>query len=324
MDFLEDQKKPTSSRKDSIWVEKYRPQSLEDYVGNESVKEAVAQFIKRQDIPHLLFFGPAGTGKTSLAKLIANAIDCDVLYLNASDYRGIDDVRDKMKSYARSEGFKSLKVLILDESDQLTPPAQGALRNMIETYSAHTRWILTCNYKDKIIEPIFSRLQSFEIKPISKRDVAIKLATILRNENVQFTTEDVQFIINTYYPDIRKIINFAQQSAIEANDGTLSLKISKENVVEVDAMVKLVELLKTPTKAGVFDEIRTLIADMDNNSLETVYRYLLDHIDEYAKGKEALIILELSESLCQSQLVITPVKDIPMLACLLRILKHLK
>jgi DNA polymerase III delta prime subunit len=167
-------------------------------------------------------------------------------------------------------------------------------------------------------------LQSFEIKPIYKRDVAVRLATIHKAENVQFTTEAITFIVTTYYPDIRKVINFAQQSAIEQPDGTRKLRISRENAIEVDAMLKLVELLQAPTKAGVFDEVRKLISDMDNNSLETVYRYLLDHIDEYAKGKEALIILELSESLCQSQLVITAVKDIPMLACLLRILKHLK
>ena len=246
-------------------------------------------------------------------------INCDVMYINASDQSGIDDVRIKMKNYACSAGFKPLKVIILDEADRLSRDAQGALRNMLETYSAHTRFILTCNYVEKMIDPISSRMQSFEIKPVSKKEVAIRLAEILREENVSFAMEDIIFIVGTYYPDIRKTINFAQQSTIDGK-----IKICKQNAVEVDMLNKLVELLKTPTKPGVFDEIRKMTTEFDADSLETVYRYLFDRVEDYARGKEALIIFELADSIYQQGLVIPKVRDITFLACIYKILKHLK
>lgn len=318
MDFvIEENKVPKKNH--SLWVEKYRPSTMEKFIGSESVKETFLQFIKKGDIPHILLFGPAGTGKTSLAKLLTRGINCDVMYINASDQSGIDDVRIKMKNYACSAGFKPLKVIILDEADRLSRDAQGALRNMLETYSAHTRFILTCNYVEKMIAPISSRMQTFEIKPVSKKDVAIRLAEILREENVTFTTEDIAFVVSTYYPDIRKVINFAQQSNIDGK-----IKISKQNAVEADMLNRLVELLKTPSKAGVFDEIRQMTTEFDADSLETVYRYLFDKVEDYARGKEALIIFELADSIYQQGLVIPKVRDITFLACIYKILKHLK
>lgn len=326
MNFIEENRK---SKKDhSLWVERYRPSTMEKYIGNDTVKETFNQFIRKGDIPHILLFGPAGTGKTSLAKLLTKNINCDVMYINASDQNSVDDVRVKMKNYACSAGFKPLKVIILDESDRLSPEAQGALRNMTETYSAHTRFILTCNYVEKIIAPLSSRMQTFEIKPVSKKDVAIRLVEILQMENVSFTQEDIIFIVNTYYPDIRKVINFAQQSAIEVIDEngntSLKIKISKENAVETDMLNRLIELLKTPQKPGVFDEIRQLTTEFDVSSLETVVCHLFEKVDDYAKGKEALIIYELGELNWQMQLVIPKVRDITFLACIYKILKHLK
>lgn len=326
MDFIEE--KRIEKKPHGLWVEKFRPQTMADYIGNETVKETFAQFIKKGDIPQILLFGPAGTGKTSLAKLLTKNINCDVMYINASDENSVDDVRTKMKGFACSAGFKPLKVIILDEADRLSPEAQGALRNMTETYSAHTRFILTCNYVEKIISPLSSRLQTFEIKPVSKKEVALKLVHILQKENVSFTQEDVIFIVNTYYPDIRKIINFAQQSSIETIDEegktSLKIKISKENAVETDLLNRLVGLLKTPQQPGVFDEIRKITTEFDSSSLETVVCHLFDKVDDYAKGKEALIIYELGELNWQMQLVIPKVRDITFLACIYKILKHLK
>jgi replication factor C small subunit len=321
MDFIEENRKPKKDH--SLWVERYRPATMDEYIGNETVKETFSQFIKKNEIPQILLFGPAGTGKTSLAKLLTKSIPCDVMYINASDENSVEDVRVKMKNFACSAGFKSHKVIILDEADRLSPEAQSALRNMTETYSAHTRFILTCNYVEKIIAPLSSRMQSFEIKPVSKKEVALKLVNILQKENVSFTQEDVIFIVNTYYPDIRKVINFAQQSTLEGDNG-LQIKISKENAVEVDMLNSLVELLKNSNKAGIFDEIRQLTTEFDSSSLETVIRYLFDKVDEYAKGKEALIIYELGELNWQMQLVIPKVRDITFLACIYKILKHLK
>jgi DNA polymerase III delta prime subunit len=209
--------------------------------------------------------------------------------------------------------------LILDEADGLSAEAQGALRNMMETYSAHTRLILTCNHHEKMIIPIVSRCQTYEIKPISKKEVAVRLVHILQSEKISFTQEDIVFIVNTYYPDIRKVINFAQQSNL---NGTL--KIYKENAVDIDFLQKLVSLLKTPSKPGVFNEIRQFVVDADNNNLEMVYKYLYDKVSDFAPGKEPIVILELAESIYQSTLVLTQARDITFVACIYKILKHLK
>jgi replication factor C small subunit len=321
MAFIVEDEEPTKPAKESsLWVDKYRPSKLEDYIGNESVKEKCKEYLEKQDIPHLLLFGPAGTGKTTLAKLLGKNINCDILYINASAERGIDTIRDKMKNFACSAGFKSLKLLILDEADKLTPDAQGALRNMMETYSVHTRFILTCNYVEKITSPIQSRCQEYQIKPISKADVAKKLVEILDAEGVKYTIEDVRDIVNMKYPDIRKVINLAQKSNLRG-----TIKISKENAVEEDFLEKLIELLGEPTKQGVFNEIRQLTEDsVDADSFETIYKHLFEKVDEFAKGKEALVIYEIADALRDSALVIPPVRNITFLSCIYKILKHLK
>ena len=162
-----------------LWVEKYRPQDLSTYVGNESLKTQVERFLGDGNVPHLLLYGKAGGGKTTLAKIIVNNVDCDYLYINASDERNIDVVRDKLKTFASSIGFKSMKVVILDESDYMTPMAQAALRNLMETFSKHCRFILTCNYVEKIIDPIQSRCQTYKIIPPSKKQDALHAKNIL-------------------------------------------------------------------------------------------------------------------------------------------------
>jgi replication factor C small subunit len=163
----------------SLWVEKYRPNILDNYVGNESLKEKIKLYIEKGEIPHLLLYGKAGTGKTTLAKLIVKSIDCDYMIINASDENGVDTIREKIKSFSSSMGFKPFKILILDEADYLTANGQAALRNVMETFSGHCRFILTCNYVDRIIPPIQSRCQAFQIIPPTKKDVAIQISNIL-------------------------------------------------------------------------------------------------------------------------------------------------
>lgn len=210
--------------------------------------------------------------------------------------------------------------LLTSNCDKLTPDAQGALRNMMETYSVHTRFILTCNYVEKITSPIQSRCQEFQIKPISKADVAKKLVEILEAEEVKYTMDDVRDIVNMKYPDIRKVINLAQKSNLRG-----TIKISKENAVEEDFLEKLIELLGEANRPGVFNEIRQLVEDsVDADSFETIYKHLFEKVDEFAKGKEALVIYEIADALRDSALVIPPVRNITFLSCIYKILKHLK
>ena len=197
-----------------LWVEKYRPTTLEEYVGNEIIKDKIADYLKQGSIQNLLFHGVAGTGKTTLAKLIAKNLNCDLLYINASDERGIDTIRDKIIPFASSMSFNDVKIVILDEADYITPQAQATLRNAIESCSKTTRFIFTCNYLERIISPLQSRCQTFEIIPPSKQEVWQKCKTILNDEGVSSSPKEVEPIVDAHYPDIRKIINTLQGSII--------------------------------------------------------------------------------------------------------------
>jgi len=299
-----------------LWVEKYRPNTLENYIGNQQLKDTVKGYIEKHDIPHLLFYGTAGTGKTTLAKVITKNIDCDVMYINASDENSVDNVRTKIKGFASSVGFKKIKVIILDESDFLSPEAQAALRNMMETYSLTTRFILTCNYVEKIIPALVSRCQTYKIEPLSKKEVAVHLKMILDKECVQYTPEDLGYIVNTYYPDIRKILNYSQQSVIDGK-----VKISELNSTSVDVKNKIIELIKTKTPSA-FNDIRQLIANSDIKHFEEIYDTLYDKVDEYSNGKQTLAVLVIAEYMYQSAMVVN--KEITFMACIGKLLKDLK
>lgn len=294
-----------------LWVEKYRPMSLDDYVGNSDTVGKIKSFIKEGQIPHLLFYGPQGTGKTTISKIISNSIDADTLYINASHENRVDDVRDKITNFVMAAGFRPLKLVLLDEADRLTPDAQGTLRNTLETYSLKNRFILTCNYHEKLIPPLWSRFQSFEIKPLSMKDIAIRLKSILEKENVQHTIEDIGFIVKSYYPDIRKMINFAQQWTV---DGVLT--IGKNDSGLSDIKTGLISLLK---KRSNFTEIRQFLEDGGLNSTDELYKLLFEKIDDFAKGKESQVVLSLAEWSCKS--AYNPNKDIVFLACVSEILK---
>ncbi len=201
----------------TLWVEKYRPSSLDTYIGNEHLKSKVKVYLESGDLPHLLFYGRAGTGKTTLAKLLVKNIECDYLYINASDENSVDTVRNKVRQFASTVGFKDLKIIILDECDYITPNAQAALRNLMETFSKHCRFILTCNYVERIIDPIQSRCQSFQVIPPSKSEVAKHLHNILVQENVIDTVEDIKILVDSSSPDIRRVINSAQRNGVNGN-----------------------------------------------------------------------------------------------------------
>ena len=203
----------------SLLVERYRSKTLDEYVGNETIKKTIQQYLDQNDIQNFIFYGPAGTGKTTLAKLIVNNLDCDHIYINASDERGIETIRDKVSGFSSVMSFKPIKVVILDEADFLTIQAQASLRNVIETFSRTTRFILTCNYVERIIDPLQSRCQVLKIVPPSKQEIARHLNTILINEiGKGWDVNSLVNIVNTHYPDIRKMLNTIQLST---KDGKL-------------------------------------------------------------------------------------------------------
>lgn len=285
----------------TIWNEKYRPQTLDTYVGNDTVKSTFQQYIETNDVPHLLLYGDAGSGKTTLAKIVANTIAKDnYIYINASDENSVDTVRDKIKQFASSIGFGGLKLIILDECDYMTPNAQAALRNVIETFSKTTRFILTCNYVDKIIDPIQSRCQIFNIVPPSKKEVAQHLLKILDGENVKYEKDNLATIINQSYPDIRRVINTTQRCVIGG-----VLKLDETTLVEHNYLSSIVDVLKSnKNKKEKFDGIRQLLADNHVRDFNQMFRHLYDNVDTYANGFVSTIILIIAEAQYKDSFVV--------------------
>jgi len=267
-----------------LWVEKYRPQVLEDYVGNEIIKNKIADYLTQGSIQNLLFHGVAGTGKTTLAKLIAKNLNCDLLYLNASDERGIDTIRDKIIPFASTMGFNDVKIVILDEADYLTPQAQATLRNTIESCSATTRFILTCNYLERIISPLQSRCQTFEITPPSKSEVYYKCQEILTKEKISFYEQGIEDVINTHYPDIRKIINTIQGSIVDGQ-----VKIDDNSLKNTQLGDQIVEALEKKLKLSV---IRQMLADSGAREFDGLFKVLYDNVSKYTNREgEAILII---------------------------------
>jgi replication factor C small subunit len=282
------------------------------------VKETIQSYLEAHDIPHLLFYGKAGTGKTTLAKLIVNTIKCDWMILNASDENNVDTVRTKVKNFASSVGFAGFKVIILDEFDYMTPNAQAILRNLMETFSKHCRFILTCNYIEKIIDPIQSRCQTFAITPPTKKDVAVQVAKILDTEGVRYDIKNVAEIINSYYPDIRRVINTCQLQSVKGE-----LRVDKQIMVESDFKTKLIELLKAKDeKRNIFINIRQAVADNKLNDYSEMYTMLYDKVDEYATGNTANVILTIADGVSKDALVVD--KEIVFMATIIQILNIIK
>lgn len=287
MGFFEEVKDDTQKKSHTLWVERYRPVELNDYIGNEHLKERVAGYLETSDIPHLLLYGVAGTGKTTLAKLIVHQIECDYMIINASDENNVDTVRNKVKNFAASVGFKDLKVIILDEFDYMTPNAQAILRRLMEEFSKHCRFILTCNYIEKVISPIQSRCQTFQIVPPTKVDVAKQVVKILNAEKVEYNLEDIVPIVDMNYPDIRKIINTCQ-----LNTSKGKLKIDKTTMIESDVKSKLIEIIKgSGSHRDKFMTIRKLIADSHIRDFTEMYSYLYEKVQEYTDDPTGVILV---------------------------------
>ena len=298
----------------SLWVEKYRPKDLSTYIGNEHLKSKVRVYLESEDVPHLLLFGKAGTGKTTLAKIITKNIDCDYMYINASDENKVDDVRNKIKTFASSVGFKSLKVIILDECDYLTPNAQAALRNLMETFSKHCRFILTCNYVERIIDPIQSRCQSYKVVPPKRVDVARHLVHILKQESVEYELDDIRLVTDASYPDIRRVINSAQRQIVDGR-----LKIDTSSIIQNNYKLQLIEHLSNGSK---LNDVRQLIADNSITDYAELYRLLYDEVEVYSNGKNAECILNIAEAQFQDVNVVD--KEINFMSLMIRLLRIIK
>jgi len=284
----------------TLFIEKYRPADLDGYVGNELLKSKVKVYIESGDVPHLLLYGQAGTGKTTLAKIISNSIDADVLYINASDENNVDTVRTKIKNFASSMGFRKWKICILDESDYMTPNGQAALRNLMETFSKTTRFILTCNYVEKIIDPIQSRCQSFAITPPNKADVAKRLVSILSAEGVSFDNADVVSIVNNGYPDIRRILGSAQSQIINGK-----LTIDKQSIIQANYMNEcLIHLTSKASTENKFVLIRQTIADSKVKDFTQFFKFLYDNVDQYAPQKQGEVIIKLADGQYKDSFVV--------------------
>ncbi|MCS7131625.1 MAG: replication factor C small subunit, partial [Hadesarchaea archaeon] len=250
---------------EEIWVEKYRPKKLDEIVGQDEIVSRLKGFVEKKSLPHLLFAGPAGTGKTTAALCIARELFGDAwrqnfMELNASDERGIDTIRTKVKDYARTRpiGDVPYKLILLDESDALTPDAQHALRRTMEMYTHTCRFILDCNYSSRIIEPIQSRCAIFRFRKLADKDIAQMLKRIAKAEKLVLADEAIKAIIYVSEGDMRRAINLLQAAA------AIKKKVDERSIYEVAAMARpedVREMLKL-SLAGKFEEARGKLNDL--------------------------------------------------------------
>ena len=275
-------------KKHSLLNEKYRPEDLSTYVGNPQLKESISKQLSQNDIQNYLFYGPAGTGKTTLAKIIVNKLDCDYLYINASDERGIETIRDKVSGFSSVMSFKPIKVVILDEADFLTIQAQASLRNIIETFSRTTRFILTCNFVERIIDPLQSRCQTFKIVPPTKKEVAVHLASICDKESISYDLPAIGKVVNKFYPDLRKMLNTIQASNINNH-----LTIDDSLLVSASYLSAILNELKK-TKPNI-KEIRQIIQDSNLDDFEELFRFLFDNAEVYLPNREGTVAMLIND-----------------------------
>ena len=274
-----------------LWVEKYRPKTVDGYVfRDDAQRNQVKTWIKDKTIPHLLFSGNAGIGKTTLAKLLFNELDInplDILEINASRTNSVDDVRDKIVNFVQMIPFGEFKVVLLDEADYLSPNAQAALRGVMEEYHTTSRFILTCNYPNRIIPALHSRCQGFHIERIDQTEFTTRVAKILMDEGITPDLDILDTYVKAHYPDLRKCINTVQ---LNSQDGQLSPP-NKSDKGEADYKLQMTELFKQ----GKITEARKLVCSQARpDEIEDIYKWLYDNItlfgDEEKQEKAILII----------------------------------
>jgi len=287
--------------KHTLFVEKYRPDTIDGYIGNEHFIADLQKWITEGNLPNLLLHGSPGTGKTTAAKLIVKNIQCDFIYINCSDENGIDTIRETVKQFASAATFQPIKVVILDEADFLTINAQAALRNIIESFSGNTRFIFTCNFVERIIEPLQSRLTLYELSSPPIKQVARHLASILDKESIVFDNKDLSIIVKKTYPDIRRALNTIQGSI---RKDTLVV----ESLGEANYPQQISEALD---RKDAFATIRQIVADNNIKDFNNLYRMLFD------KHDDPEFIITIAEY--QFQSVTAPDKEINFMGCIAKL-----
>ena len=298
-----------------LWVEKYRPNTVDGYVfRDDAQKQQVKQWIADKTIPHLLFSGNAGIGKTTLAKILLNQLeinDLDVLEINASRTNSVEDVRDKIVNFVQMIPFGAFKVVLLDEADYLSPNAQAALRGVMEEYHTTARFILTCNYPNRIIPALHSRCQGFHIERIDQTEFTARVAEIVLTEGVTPDLDILDTYVKATYPDLRKCINMVQMNCV---DGAL-VPPSKADAGDADYKIEMVELFK----AGKIGQARKLVCSQARpEEIEDIYKWLYDNIDLFGdEEKQESAILIIKQGLVDHTLVSDP--EINLAATLIRL-----
>ena len=276
----------------NLWTEVYRPSDLDGYVfRDQAQKEQVSSWISSGSIPHLLFSGAPGVGKTTLAKILIqqlNVNEYDVLEINASRENSVDTIRDKITGFVQTMPFGSFKVVLLDEADYISPNGQAALRGVMETYSSTARFILTCNYPTRVIPALHSRCQGFHIDRIDVTEFTARVATVLVTESVEFDLDTLDSYVKATYPDLRKCLNMCQMNS---QTNVLLPPVGNEGGMQ-DWKLEAVTLFKN----GKVREARTLICKSARpEEMEEVFRWLYDNLDLWSadqhKQDQAIVII---------------------------------
>lgn len=275
-----------------LWTEAYRPRTVADYVfRDQAQRQQVEAWIAAGSIPHLLFSGSPGVGKTTLAKILINALevdDLDVLEINASREGKIEDVRDRISRFVETMPFGEFKVVLLDEADYITPNGQAALRGVMEMYHSTARFILTCNYPNRVIPALHSRCQGFHIERVDMTEFTARMATVLVTEGVEFDLDTLDTYVKSTYPDLRKCLNMCQMNS---TTGTLLLANANEGGVS-EWRTEVVQLFKA---GRVTDARRALCRNARPEEMEDIFRWMYDNLDLWSqdveKQDQAIVII---------------------------------
>ena len=288
-----------------LWVEKYRPKTTDDYVfRDEAQRRQIKGWIADGSIPHLLLSGSPGIGKTTLAKVLLNELEIpeyDILELNASRERGIDEVKKRITNFISMIPFGPFKCVLLDEADRLTPEAQDALKGVMEEYSSTSRFILTCNSPNRIVPAIHSRCQQMHFASIDQTEYTARAATILVEENIEFDLDTLDIYVRSVYPDLRKCINLLQQNSV----GGKLINPKAEDSGVSDYKIEMVELFK----AKKYREARKLLcAKATADEMGEILRWCYDNIELFGEDEDTMdqAVVILKQGLCDHTICADP------------------